>query len=324
LREALAAYIAETRGVAADPAQILITSSMRGALSLIASALLEPGDCVCVEEPGYRGAKAIFSAAGATLVPLPVDEQGLRIGEAAMLLSPRLIYVTPSHQFPTGAMMKLSRRLDLLAFAARANAYIIEDDYDSEFQFRGRPIAALQGLDRAGSVIYAGTFSKSLLPSLRIGFLAVPSALMPMLAEVHRYTGQFVPPHIQLAAALYIESGQYHAHIRKMRGLYAKRLQAFAGLIAEHSKGLLRAAVPDGGLQTVVSAREEIADTALAGILARANIFAHPLRDYHLRPDQAVHRGVLMGFAAWPEEKAKRVLESLAPHFRGRGNASLG
>jgi GntR family transcriptional regulator / MocR family aminotransferase len=315
-RAILSAHLAETRGVIADPEQILITSSARGATSLLVSALLDPGDCVWVEEPGFRGPKTIFEAAGAKLIPVAVDEHGINLTETASLPRPRLIYVTPSHQYPTGAIMKLSRRLDLLDVAAKANAYIIEDDYDSEFQYRGRPIAALQGLDRAGCVLYIGTFSKSLLPSLRIGFAVAPRELASKLAQVHRNTGQLVPPLIQLAAADFIECGHYRAHVRRMRALYAKRLDNFAELIAKHSDGRLRAAAPDGGMQTVVTARDAVDDKNLAALLAGAGIDCHPLCDFHLSPEKALHRGALMGFSAWNEDEAMRILEGAAPLLR--------
>jgi GntR family transcriptional regulator / MocR family aminotransferase len=380
LRAVLAAHLAETRGVIADPDQILIASSARGATSLIASALLEPGDCVWMEEPGFRGPKTVFDAAGARLVAVPVDEHGIMLANTGSLPRPRLIYATPSHQYPTGAIMKLSRRLDLLDVAAKANAYIIEDDYDSEFQYRGRPIAALQGLDRVGCVLYVGTFSKSLLPSLRIGFAVAPPVLAPLLAQVHRNTGQFVPPVVQLAAADFIECGHYRAHVRRMRTLYAKRLDAFAESIAVLSGGRLRASIPDGGMQTVVTVADTLVlacnggtrpphpvllskgrrdaaapsslgeravpsspsplgervvsaspspqgeragvrgdtlttacmdDRNLAALLSRAGIDCQPLRDFHLEPEKAVHRGVLMGFSAWSEDDAQRVLEKL-------------
>jgi GntR family transcriptional regulator / MocR family aminotransferase len=310
-RKILAVHLAETRGVIADPDQILVTASARGATSLIASALLDLGDAVWVEEPGFRGPKTVFAAAGAMLVPLPVDEHGMTLN-VATLPRPRLIYATPSHQYPTGAIMKLSRRLDLLNIAAKANAYIIEDDYDSEFQYRGRPIAALQGLDRVGCVLYVGTFSKSLLPSLRIGFIVAPKDLAPKLVQVHRNTGQLVPPVIQLAAADFIDSGQYRAHVRRMRTLYAKRLDLFAELIATKSGGKLCATVPDGGMQTVVSAAGGPRDRGLAEQLGLIGIDSHPLCDFHLKPDEATHSGVLMGFSAWNEDEARRVLGRLS------------
>src|SRR5262249_9021299 len=212
--------------------------------------------------------------------------------------NPRLICTTPSHQYPTGVMMHLSRRLELLGFAAQTNTYIIEDDYDSEFQYRGQPIASLQGLDRAGCVIYIGTFSKSLLPALRLGFLVAPQELVPELEQIHRNMAQLVPPLIQLAAADFIENGYYRAHVRRMRALYAKRLDAFAEGVHRCSGGRLRALVPDGGMQTVVVPGDEMPDEDLAKRLAGRGIDGQALSELHLDPSNATHRGLLMGFSA--------------------------
>jgi GntR family transcriptional regulator/MocR family aminotransferase len=310
-RTVLAAHLEETRGVNAHPDQIIATSSARAAMSLIASAILEPGDLVWIEEPGFRASKAIFSAFGGRLVPIPVDERGIAIHRVTQTESPRLIYTTPSHQYPTGVMMHLSRRLELLSFAARTNAYVIEDDYDSEFQYRGQPIASLQGLDRAGCVLYIGTFSKSLLPALRLGFVIAPEELMPALEQIHRNMAQLVPPLIQLAAADFIENGYYRAHVRRMRALYAKRLDAFAEGVHRFSGGRLRALVPDGGMQTVVVSNDGPSDAALAKQLARLGIDSQPLSGLHLDPGNATHRGILMGFSAWSEETARAYLGRL-------------
>lgn len=315
LRAVLSAHLAEARGVKADPEQIIVTSSARGGLSLIASALVNPGEEVWVEEPGFRNAKAAFASAGGLLRPAPVDENGLDAGAMPSDAVPRVIYTTPSHQFPTGVLMSLGRRLDLLDRAARAGAYIVEDDYDSEFQYRGRPIAALQGLDRAGCVLYLGTFAKSLLPSLRVGFVVAPPGLAESLAQVQRFTGQLVPPVIQLALAEFLEGGHYRAHVRRMRGLYAQRLEAFTKAVAESSGGRLEAACPGGGMQTVVTWAGEGDEQALVRKLGAAGIECQPLGALHLEPQKAVHRGVLMGFAAWGEAETRRAFDRLAAVF---------
>jgi GntR family transcriptional regulator/MocR family aminotransferase len=317
-REILCQHLVEARGVVAEPEQIIVTSSARGGLSLIAEALLEPGEDVWVEEPGFRSAKAVFSAGEARICPVPVDAGGLGVAGAPQGSVPRLIYTTPSHQFPTGVLMSLGRRLELLDFASRHNAYVIEDDYDSEFQFTGRPIASLQGLDRMGCVLYLGTFAKSLLPSLRVGFVVAPPELVDGLVRVHRQTGQFVPPVIQLALADFIDSGDYRAHVRRARGIYAERLAAFGEGIARHSGGQLMAAPRDGGLQTVVTPAGPLSDEALAGKLAQAGIQCQPLSELHLAPDAARHKGVLMGFAAWGQDEADRAFRKLAALY-GQG-----
>ncbi len=315
-REALRQHLAEARGVIAEPEQIIVTSSARGGLSLIASALLSPGEETWIEEPGFRSAKAIFSAHGGRLVPIPVDARGIDPARAPLSGKPRLIYTTPSHQYPTGALMTLARRLDLLDRASREGAYIIEDDYDSEFQYRGRPIAALQGLDSRECVLYLGSFSKSLIPALRVGFIVVPPGLAEGFAKVHRHTGQFVPPVIQLALADFLERGHYAAHVRRMRSVYAGRLEAFCEGIARHSGEALIAAMPDGGLQTVVTSGDGISDAALAELLAKADVQCQPLAEFHMRPAKAAHRGVLMGFAAWSEEDAAKAQARLARLYR--------
>ncbi len=315
-RRVLAEQLAETRGVVAQPEQIIVTSSARGGISLIISALLAPGEETAIEEPGFRSAKAIFNAGGGRLVPIPVDGHGIDPSRAPPGSLPRLIYTTPSHQYPTGALMALSRRLALIEMASRCGGYIIEDDYDSEFQYRGRPIAALQGLDRAGCVLYLGTFAKSLLPGLRVGFIVAPPELADGLAKVHRNTGQFVSPVMQLALADFIERGHYRAHVRRMKAVYARRLTAFAEGIAAHSRGALEAAIPDGGLQTVVRSREEMSDEALAARLEQAGIGSQPLSEFHLEPEKTTRRGVLMGFAAWSETEAARAFERLAALYR--------
>jgi GntR family transcriptional regulator/MocR family aminotransferase len=317
-REALCQHLVEVRGVVAQPEQIIVTSSARGGLSLMASALLEPGEEVWIEEPGFRSAKAVFAAAGSVLRAMPVDACGIDMAHAPKGCVPRLIYTTPSHQYPTGALMSLTRRLELLDLASRHNAYVIEDDYDSEFQFTGRPIASLQGLDRTGCVLYLGTFAKSLLPSLRVGFVVAPQGLAESLARVHRRTGQLVPPVIQLALADLLESGQYRAHIRRARTVYAERLAAFLEGIGRHSGGRLTAAPRDGGLQTVVTAAQPVADTALAAKLGEASIQCQPLSELHLHPDKALHGGVLMGFAAWGEDEADRAFRRLGALYRQR------
>jgi len=304
-------YLAEARGVLAEPEQIIVTSSARGGIALIASALLSPGEECWVEEPGFRSAKAIFSAGGGTLVAVPVDAQGIDPSRGPPGGKPRLIYTTPSHQYPTGALMTLGRRLELLDLASRCGAYIIEDDYDSEFQYRGRPIAALQGLDSRECVLYLGTFAKSLLPGLRVGFVVVPAGLVDGFTKVHRHTGQFVPPVMQLALADFIERGHHRAHVRRMRTVYASRLAAFAEGIARHSRGALEAAIPDGGLQTVVRSLDGMGDKALASRLAEAGVQCQPLSDFQMLPEDGSHGGVLMGFAAWSEAETAAALAKL-------------
>jgi GntR family transcriptional regulator/MocR family aminotransferase len=317
-RRVLCDYLAEARGVAAEPEQIIVTSSARGGIALIAIALLTEGEEAWIEEPGFRSAKAIFGAGGAKLVPVPVDEAGIDPSRAPEGSRPRLIYTTPSHQYPTGALMTLARRLELLELAGRTGAFIVEDDYDSEFQYRGRPIAALQGLDRRACVLYLGTFAKSLLPALRVGFVVAPPGLAEGFAKVQRHTGQLVPAVIQLALADFIERGHHRAHVRRMKAIYAARMAAFVDGIAAQSGGALTAALPDGGLQTVVTSQRPMSDEALAALLAKAGIQCQPLGDFRMRPGSVPQGRILAGIAAWSEPAAAEALSRLRGVFGAR------
>src|SRR6185437_15166688 len=217
LREAIAAHIGVTRGVRCSSEQIILTAGAQGALDLIARMLLDPGDQAWVEDPGYSGARGALLAAEARLQPIPVDREGLVV-DAGRHLRPdaRLAIITPSHQFPTGVTMSLSRRLALLAWAREAHAWLIEDDYDSEYRFSERPLQALQGLDSAGRVIYVGTFSKVLFPSLRLGFLVAPTALLNGLLTARQYIDIHLPVLEQMVLADFMTEGHYARYVRKM------------------------------------------------------------------------------------------------------------
>ena len=307
LREVLCAHLREMRGIQAEPEQIIITSSAQGALDLLARALVGPGDRVWLEEPGYLGARAAFSGAGARLVPVPVDAHGLKPnGKHAV---PRAIYVTPSHQYPTGRLMPLARRLELLDVAERHGAYVIEDDYDSEFQFKGRPVAALQGLDPEGRVLYVGTFSKILQPGLRVGYAVVPSALAGPLGAIQRNTGQIVPVAIQLALAAFIEEGHLRAHVRRMCALYEQRQDALADGLSALFKGLLTVEKPAGGMQLIAGLPDGAGDTAIVSALARRGVLARPLSGFYLGGEKG--RGLLLGFAGYAPGEIEKGLAEL-------------
>ena len=226
LREAISSYLIQSRAVECEADQIIIASGSQQALELITRILIEPGDEVAIENPSYLDAQRIFLSNGAKLLPIPVDQSGVMVEKLSDYDAARikLIYVTPSHQFPTGAVMSLSRRLELLAWATQTGAMIIEDDYDSEFRYIGRPIPALQGLDR-GKVIYIGTFSKVLFPALRIGYLVVPKELVSVLAYAKRLTDRHSPMLEQQVLTDFINEGYLERHIRRMRKLYDQRRQ---------------------------------------------------------------------------------------------------
>jgi GntR family transcriptional regulator/MocR family aminotransferase len=235
LRQAIASYLARSRAVRCSPEQVFIVNGAQQALDLIARVLLDKGDRVALEEPGYPGARLLFQANGAQIHPIRVDNQGLQTGSLSRL-SPgiKLVYITPSHQFPLGVSLTLARRLELLAWAQSQGALIIEDDYDSEYRYAARPNPALQGLDRVGCVIYIGTFSKVMYPGLRIAYMAVPADLADVLSRAKWLADRQSPMLEQYALADFIESGWLERHIRRMRLLYGGRRDAMVSALCEY------------------------------------------------------------------------------------------
>lgn len=224
LRESLARYLQRSRGVRCAADQVIIVNGSQQALDLAARVLLDPGDRVVIEEPGYQGARAVFKSSGAELVPVRCDNEGIVVKE--MPREARAAYVTPSHQFPLGCVMSASRRLELLDWAEASDAIIIEDDYDSEFRYEGRPLAALQGLDQADRVIYTGTLSKVLLPALRLGYMVAPPRLQPAVRGAKWLTDRHVALLYQAVLSLFIDEGHFERHLRRMRKVYERRRAA--------------------------------------------------------------------------------------------------
>ncbi|WP_288841681.1 PLP-dependent aminotransferase family protein [uncultured Deefgea sp.] len=251
LREAIAGYLAQSRGVVCDAAQILVLTSSQQALQLIAQLLIDPNDSVWLEEPGYLGARNALLSAGAKIIPAPVDHDGLNTELSSTLSPPKLIYTTPSHQYPLGVTMSLPRRMALLEQAAQHNAWIIEDDYDSEFSYEQRPLPALQGLDQQGRVIYIGTFSKVLFPSLRIAYLVLPPDLIPAFVNARAAFDGHTPQLAQAVTADFMHQGHFASHIRQMRVLYRSRRDLLLTALQPLS-GLIQTVNVNGGLQFAV------------------------------------------------------------------------
>lgn len=308
LREAIAGYVSQTRGVNCDAQQVLVLTSSQQALQLIATLLLDQGDKVWLEEPGYRGARNAFTSAGAELVPVSVDEAGMRPDE--QLPTPRLIYLTPSHQYPTGVALSLTRRLELLALAQRQRAWIIEDDYDSEFHYDGQPMPAMQGLDRHGNVLYLGTFSKVLFPSLRLAYLVVPPALVePFITARTVYDGHSAQL-MQAVTAEFIQQGHFAAHIRYMRQLYRSRRDR---LLEEVQEKLGHFATPQpasGGLQLSVWLPPGQEET-LSRQAQRLGVVTPGLAAHYLTP-AGRRDGWLLGFSALTPGEIRAAIERLA------------
>lgn len=308
LREAVADYLVTSRGVRCTAEQIVIVSGVQEALDLVARLFLNPGDKVLMENPGYVGATLVFDALGAKVIPARLDEQGmkLRAGDEQA----RLIYVTPAHQFPVGVSMSIARRLELLEFARKSNAVILEDDYDSEFRYSGRPIPALQGLDQHGVVIFSGSFSKVLFPSLRLGYLVLPPDLVDRVAAIESVTNRHASSIIQAVLCDFMVEGHFARHIRRMREVYAERLSVLLESAASRLGGLLEVSNVEAGLQTAGWLKAGINGEAAAQAAAARKVEVGALSAYSLgRFDR---EGLQLGFAAVDTQEIKRGVKDLA------------
>jgi len=302
LRHALADYLRRSRAVRCSPEQVLIVNGSQQGLDLVARLLLDPGDVVIVEDPGYAGARRAFAAHGATLLPAPVDAAGLvseGLERLAAGTSPRLVYATPSHQFPTGALMSLPRRLALLRWARAHGALVLEDDYDSEFRYAGRPVEALQGLDEAGTVIYLGTFSKVLFPALRIGYLVLPEPLIEAARTAKWLSDRFTPTLEQQALAEFFEEGHFERHLLRMRQVYHSRRDAFLSAVERELGQLVDPVVADTGLHAMVRLRGAVAEGELVARAAGAGVGIYPAGPHYLQPPEGV--ALVMGFTGLDE-----------------------
>jgi GntR family transcriptional regulator/MocR family aminotransferase len=316
LQEAVAGYLNASRGVRCRPEQVTIVSGVQEALDLVARLFLDPGDRVAVEEPGYPGAALIFEALGARVAAVPVDDEGLMASPRA-LQGARLVYVTPAHQFPLGATMSLGRRLRLLEWARRSGALVFEDDYDSEFRYSGRPVPALHGLDDGGHVLFAGSFSKVLFPSLRLGYLVVPVDLVERFAAAKSVASRHPPLLEQAVLCDFIAEGHFARHLRRMRQVYAERLGALLDGARRHLAGLLEVSAVEAGLQTAGWLGPGLHAEPAAAAAAARGVEVTPLGRYSR--GSLRRQGLQLGFAAVdPAEIGRgvrelgRALEALA------------
>ncbi|MGH7092567.1 MAG: PLP-dependent aminotransferase family protein [Stellaceae bacterium] len=310
LREAIAAYLAVARGIACAPQQVFVTAGYQGALGLIACTLIEPGDPVWFEDPGYRRAREGLTAAGARLVPVPVDDEGMRIADAiACAPQARFAVVTPSHQSPLGVALSLTRRLALLSWASDVRAWIIEDDYDGEFHYAGRPLPALKSLDRSDVVFYAGSFSKVLLPSLRLGYVVVPNALVDRFRIACRAFHAGNAQLEQAVVARFMEEGHFPRHLKRMRDLYADRRAALAEALATSFGDRLRIGLQSGGMHLLARPSGDTSDTSLVRHAEEQGLAPAALSRYSIEYDCG--RGLLLSFTNIPAEKATEAAQAL-------------
>jgi len=309
LREAVADYLGASRGVKCVPEQVAIVSGVQEALDLAARLFLNPGDRVCMEDPGYPGAAIAFEAVGAKISAARVDEEGMELRDR-VLRGARLLYVTPGHQFPLGITMSLPRRLELLEWARKSGALILEDDYDSEYRYSGRPVPAMQGLDRNGLVLFAGSFSKVLFPSLRLGYLVIPADLLDSVAAAISVTSRHAPVVEQAVLCDFITEGHFGRHLRRMREVYAERLSVLLESARQRLAGLLEISNIEAGLQTVGWLKRGLDGESVRNVAAKRDVEVIPLNWYSR--GRMSREGLQLGFAAVDAREIRRGVQELA------------
>jgi GntR family transcriptional regulator / MocR family aminotransferase len=314
LRKAVAEYLSNSRGVNCVPEQVAIVSGLQEALDIAARIFLRPGDQVCLENPGYAGAALAFQAYGAKIVACDLDDEGIRL-EQLPRRGVRLLYITPAHQFPLGTTMSVARRLQVLEWARKSSSVIFEDDYDSEFRFSGHPIPALQGLDRHGLVLYAGSFSKVLFPGLRLGYLVLPPDLVNVFEAAKSLTSRHSQIVDQVVLSEFIMEGHFARHIRRMRQLYGERLSILLESAGRHLAGLLTISDVEAGLQTVGWLCDGLIGEPVAAAAGRRNVDVTPVSRY--RVERAIPEALQLGFAAIDEDEIRRGVKELAIAVEG-------
>ena len=297
LRSTIAGYLRTTRAVNCDASQVMIVSGSQQGLELSARVLLDPGDEVWVEEPGYGAARSVFALAGCRLVPVPVDVEGLEVSAGVKLSrNARVVFVTPSHQFPLGVTMSAPRRLQLLEWAHRSGAWIIEDDYDSEYRYESMPIASLQGLDRNARVIYVGTLSKTLFPSLRLGYIVIPPDLVGRFLTV-RYSMDLCAPNLyQSVLTDFIAEGHFARHIRRTRLLYSERRNVLVDAIRSEFGTSMEVVGADAGMHLAVTLPKGMRDGPISKVAARQDLWLWALSSCYLQ--KAACQGFILGFGS--------------------------
>jgi GntR family transcriptional regulator/MocR family aminotransferase len=311
LREVIAAHLKSTRGVQCDSDQVIIVAGAQQALDLISRILLNPDDRVWLEDPCYPGARNALLAAGAKVVPVPLDDEGFDLAAALKRRkNVRLVYVTPSHQFPLGVTMSLSRRLALLEWAKKSDAWIIEDDYNSEFRYAGRPLPSLQGLDSDGSVIYIGTFSKTIFPSLRLGCIVVPRSLVDAFVAARALIDRHSPSIDQAILADFIEEGHFARHVRRMRSLYAARQGLLIAAARRELAGLLELRPAAAGMHVIGWLPKGVSDKVASEKAALYGVEAAPLSAYSLAP--LPRDGLALGYTTVNARQIKDGIRRLA------------
>ncbi len=321
LRQAIADYACSTRGVHCSAEQVLIVNGTQQAINLVAQVLLDQGDEVCLDEPGYDAARGALLAQGAQVRPVSSDAAGMKIDDVIQHWpETKMIYSTPSHQFPLGGTLSLSRRLALLAWAAENNRWIFEDDYNSEFRYHAQPIQALQGLDRQHRVIYVGTFSKMLLPELRLGFMLIPPQLIEAFQWAKHYADTRSAYLEQATLAMLISDGHYARHVRRVRKACAERQQALIHAIQQHLSDYFEVAPSDSGIHLLAWLKTPYTEQEIMTTCREIGLGAQPLSRYYQQQSQnQTHvvnpprrQGILFGFAAHRPAEMQHAIQQLA------------
>lgn len=311
LRQAIADYLGRSRAVRCSPEQVIIVSGSQQALDLIARLTLDAGDWVAMEDPGYLGARYCFAGRGAHLHPIPVDEEGLTVEALAQCSQPfKLLYVTPSHQFPTGVTLSLARRLALLQWACQTETLILEDDYDGEYRYGDRPIPALQGLDRNNRVIYAGTFSKILFPALRVGYLVVPAAWIPLVSRAKWLCDRQSPMLEQYVLTDFISEGHFERHIRRMRYRYNQRRQALVKTLEDCFGASVTILGEKAGIHLMARIETSLSDEDVIQRAASADIGVISAQSYYLTNPKVGE--FIFGYAQLEEAQIQQGIHALA------------
>src|SRR5216110_1831770 len=317
LRQAIAAYLCDFRAARCHPDQIVIVAGMQQAMLLSTMAVLNPGEVAWIEDPCYQQTRRVLTLAGVKIVPKPLDRQGIVIARLPKEPLPRIIYVTPSHQFPLGVTMTLQRRSSLLDFAHAHNAFVFEDDYDAEFRFVGPPLASLQGIDNANRVIYAGTVSKILCPSLRLGYIVAPEPLIDSLVKIRSAMDQHSSPIDQATLARFINEGFFLSHIKRMRKIYAERRNFFIKQFNELLGDRFTLQVPEAGLNIVAWLKREEDFQKIRNITIDIGVRPSSLSFFCIQT--TLKPALIFGFAAWTPTQIRESLVKLASALRDRG-----
>src|SRR5438876_11303334 len=318
LRKAIAAYLCDFRGAHCHPDQVIIVAGMQQAMLMSAMALLNPGEAAWVEDPGFHMVRRALVFAGAAVVPRPIDPEGIVIARSSKQPLPRIIYTTPSHQFPLGVTMTFRRRTALIDFARDNDAVVFEDDYNSEFRFTGPPLPCLQGLDHSGRVIYAGTMSKILYPSLRLGYLLVPEPLIDSMAKIRSVMDQHSPAIDQATLARFLTEGFFLSHVKRMRKLYSDRRDFFIEQFNKLLGKYFILEIPEAGLHFVAWVRQKEHMPVITRVCTDIGIRPSPLSSCFMKVEPKP--ALTFGFAAWSRAQIREGLTKFAAALNSKLN----